>query len=438
MKNETKKQQGITLVTLVITIIVLCILAGVVINLAVNSQGLFGKANEAVEKWNTTVGEEQQATQNLLQEIIMSENIDKIIYGVPIPKGFYYVGGNAETGAIISDNKEDENKGESYEATKQLKGNQFVWIPVKNAICSEEVILNNEADKEVKINEVIDKINNDTNKMGYPMSIKIKKGEETEYVGVLYNIELVEEQSESETIYTTNFTALSYSRENGSFREPDVASTADTFPQYLSIVHFDTLEQFEKEKHESYNNMVESVAKYGGFYIARYETCLPDEEDKNETIVFKQGRNVINNTNWYQFYTLHKEWNQKAKEYISSETIWGSQWDQLMLYMKEVKNELASNKPYIIDGKGKSAEADGNKKESGSNEQHSVKNIFDIAGNVYEYTQATRSATTHEKRSSCYQKGSGYSANRRNYVIIKDETNVGSIYDGGRCSFWIK
>ena len=54
-----KKKAGITLVSLVITIIVLLILAGVAINLAIDEEGLIGKAEEAVESWNSAVGKER-------------------------------------------------------------------------------------------------------------------------------------------------------------------------------------------------------------------------------------------------------------------------------------------------------------------------------------------------------------------------------------------
>lgn len=62
-KNFNK---GITLIALVITIIVLLILAGVAINMATDSNGLFGKANSAAESWNTAVGEESNVIWNLL------------------------------------------------------------------------------------------------------------------------------------------------------------------------------------------------------------------------------------------------------------------------------------------------------------------------------------------------------------------------------------
>ncbi len=49
---------------------------------------------------------------------------------IPIPKGFYYVGGTLETGVVISDSSLDKNKGKGQtDITKKLVGNQFVWIP---------------------------------------------------------------------------------------------------------------------------------------------------------------------------------------------------------------------------------------------------------------------------------------------------------------------
>ena len=47
---------------------------------------------------------------------------------IPIPKGFYYVKGSKDTGIVISDNSEDENKSDVED--KDLKGNQFVYVPV--------------------------------------------------------------------------------------------------------------------------------------------------------------------------------------------------------------------------------------------------------------------------------------------------------------------
>ena len=53
-----KNQKGITLVSLVITVIVLLILAGVAITIAVNSDGIFGKTNQAKNEWANAIKDE--------------------------------------------------------------------------------------------------------------------------------------------------------------------------------------------------------------------------------------------------------------------------------------------------------------------------------------------------------------------------------------------
>ena len=59
-------------------------------------------------------------------------NIDlRYVEGVKIPDNFYYVGGTKETGLVISD-----IRGDDMENTK--KGNQYVWIPVEDAVLQED------------------------------------------------------------------------------------------------------------------------------------------------------------------------------------------------------------------------------------------------------------------------------------------------------------
>ena len=62
---------------------------------------------------------------------------------VPVPIGFYYVGGDLNTGVIISDEETDKYDGQTdkttWEYTTNLKGNQFVWIP-----CTEEQYVKSE------------------------------------------------------------------------------------------------------------------------------------------------------------------------------------------------------------------------------------------------------------------------------------------------------
>ena len=250
-KNSTN---GITLIALVITIIVLLILAGVSIAMLTGDNGILKQVNNAKDK--NTVGQEKEAIRLAWQSLIMDrksknninlisdeelknqlvadgenidnvdvssgtgkltvkykksgnlytidqdgnvENIEDSLAEIKIPNGFYYVGGTKESGIIISDNEEDKNKGDSYDVTQELKGNQFVWIPVETPVCKDEITLQDKSQKNNEINRIIELINNDEDKMGYPMSIKINYKNKVEYVGILYDVEMIEEEIKTTT-----------------------------------------------------------------------------------------------------------------------------------------------------------------------------------------------------------------------------------------------
>ena len=65
-KKTSRREKGITLIALIVTIIVLLILAGVTINLAVNNQGIFNKAKTATRAYKNAT-EEEEASLALLR-----------------------------------------------------------------------------------------------------------------------------------------------------------------------------------------------------------------------------------------------------------------------------------------------------------------------------------------------------------------------------------
>ncbi len=81
----------------------------------------------------TENGEEKEVTKVASVYAVSAGNGET----VPVPYGFYYVGGNLKTGVVISDQESDKygkgvEKGTdktSHEYAPKLKGNQFVWIP---------------------------------------------------------------------------------------------------------------------------------------------------------------------------------------------------------------------------------------------------------------------------------------------------------------------
>ena len=86
---------------------------------------------------NTTENQQDVGTVVAPKENWNIETVTAISVGngdtVPVPIGFYYVGGDLNTGVIISDEEEDKYDGitdkTTWEYTTSLKGNQFVWIP---------------------------------------------------------------------------------------------------------------------------------------------------------------------------------------------------------------------------------------------------------------------------------------------------------------------
>lgn len=90
-----KKQRGITLVTLVITIVVMLIIAGASINIAIDSNGIIAKAKEAKFKANMAIlkeeidlkrtklhTEENYTEENLIQEIENSKTLKNFDYKI--------------------------------------------------------------------------------------------------------------------------------------------------------------------------------------------------------------------------------------------------------------------------------------------------------------------------------------------------------------------
>ncbi len=80
MKEQMKilKEQGITLVALVVTIIILLILAGVTLNIALSENGIFNKTKQAVEKYEESQNKELNDIEKLSDKLseIMQEKIN--------------------------------------------------------------------------------------------------------------------------------------------------------------------------------------------------------------------------------------------------------------------------------------------------------------------------------------------------------------------------
>ena len=120
--RKTNKQNGITLVALVITIIILLILAGIAIS-SLTQTGLFSKAQEAKQKTEEKTEEENTILNEYEKWIAKYENNE--YKGQPItnaegamPKGATVIEGNGDEGIVIKDSND----------------NEWVWVEVPKKI----------------------------------------------------------------------------------------------------------------------------------------------------------------------------------------------------------------------------------------------------------------------------------------------------------------
>lgn len=84
-------------------------------------------------------------------------------------------------------------------------------------------------------------------------------------------------------------------------------------------------------------------------------------------------------------YRMQKElYPKNENSSVISGMIWGCQWDNILRWMQSSTDENV--RKYVSDSTGKGNYATGNIIATGSNEQYKVNNIYDLAGNVFEWT----------------------------------------------------
>ena len=395
-----KNESGITLIALVVTIVVLLILAGITISLVFSDTGIIAKAREAAEKTNQAVINEQEQMNevgtminNMLNgtggsgeestppkpegpempedwdgnKVNAVESADKVV--VPVPKGYTASSVSTENkvseGFVIYENTNGEDKKEevndSNKDAARATRNQFVWVPVANP------------------SEMYG-----TDKNG-------KKW------GKLYNFSASE-------ITPFNWTEQGNVMSITSYREPDVVTGSgtkyDAVNSNLQQAGLDssaTASTFKTQLETEFNNMIASVEKYGGFYIGRYETGNLSQEK----LCVVKNNSDINNQTWYSMYKKAKR--IAANSNVSSSMIWGSQWDATMRWMYNSGNEEKKKYTYDSTGKGNYNGTNGNKPiATGSIETYAVNNIYDMAGNVFDWTIEVFSVDSRVDRGGSY------------------------------------
>ena len=190
----------------------------------------------------------------------------------------------------------------------------------------------------------------------------------------------------------TSASPLNWTETNGimswtsatSNREPDIVKTFDGSDATKDASYFKseignmTGAQFKNQLQQEFENMRDSVEIYGGFYIGRYET---GNLSKTKAVVQKNNTD-INNQNWYVMYNRCKTIAQGTSG--TSSMLWGCQWDATLRWFLESENKEVVG--YVTEAINKGNFGTGALIATGSVSKYSVNNIYDMAGNMIDWT----------------------------------------------------
>ncbi len=379
-----REEKGITLVALIITIVVMLILVAVSINVIVNSN-LIGYSEKTGDAYSGAIkNEENFGNDGITINDKEYASIDDYIESrkplpegagkkftetkeytdgtktAVIPGGFTVSGIRNETrideGLVIYLIPDDEIENVKWDGTEKTKYDQFVWIPVSNAnkmfMCQAKTESDSGCDLKIEGNEVICQ----THKTADATKSK-------NMAGRLYATGAGESFNSSLTTQTYNA--------NSGLREPaKLSSTNSSF--------VDQEEEPNLDLQTEYNNAVKKVIESKGFWIGRYETTGMSSSNDDIAVNIVAGKGTsdgISNVNWYRMYKQQQNYVSKKNldtSKIQSTMIFGAAYDQTMIFANcEKATTSAKDYSAVI---------------TGNVETDCYKNIYDLCGNLREWT----------------------------------------------------
>ena len=379
MKTRKKQRIGISLIVLIITIIIMIILAGAII-LTLNNSGVIDRAKEAKkasdmatlkEAANIAYGEwvlatemdgETKSADEYIKEKLKDQGFSDEDLGliyisdagkisiVTVPEGFVVSDIEGENtiagGLVIYEGKEKVSTDTDAKTTR----NQFVWVPVDTSEFTRTAWSNNAP---------------------------------TSGLSSYYT----EPYSYNTTITETN----------------------DLTGEYAE-----------------YKKMKESVEKYGGFYIGRYEAGSETERTNvangTTNMVVKQDAYVYNYVGWGPSMTsaegdvTYSSKNQgkgavelsrnlyKSSTSVKSTLIYSVQWDAVLRFIADNEHNVNDSTSWgnYYNNPDRTSVSPNNPAKTGAHENWKAKNIYDLAGNVYEWTMEANGSSYRISRGDFY------------------------------------
>ena len=355
--KKTKRQNGITLVALVITIIILLILATISIQSLTNT-GLFKKAQEAKKKT-------QNATENQAKTLNEYEDeLNKYISGTISKQPVKKVEDNIGSVLSTTDNTE----------LQDAYGNKIV-VPAGFKIVSNSDTNNaTTVDKGIVIEDVTLGATDGSQFVWVP-------------VGKIYT-DIAKTDANAKTIelgryeFDSNGNKSAYS---GSYVEEDKGDTNTTLKNYGNTIA------------KNITNFKNSVATNGGYYIGRYEartsTARTAKEDALTQITEKETDQIYNYVTQIQAAQLAQNMYNSSK--FTSDLINSYAWDTAIIFIQKCTTQTNYANQTSLNT--------GSLAQIGTTADKQC-NIFDMASNVYEWT----TETSHNSDYPCDFRGGNY------------------------------
>ena len=415
-RKNYSNQAGITLIALVVTIVVLLILAGVSLNAIFSDSGIIQKAKDAQTKAD-------EATQKDLEEIdSLDQLVNKYANGGT-------TGGKTELKAY---DKAEKNADGTLKENAKYTDSEDTTVTIPNGF---------------KVSDVASDGNSD--------------GEQTVSTGLV-----IQDKDKNEFVWVpVNYTATGTLDDDGldsGFKDTFKRSTnisSNTEPYGSG---------YDGEK-EDYIKMMKSVQENKGFYIGRYEAGTTEPRTSSTTGKSK----VVVKRDAYPY--IYVKWGDKtntvgeegavylsknmysANEIGATSTLcYGVQWDAIMKFVEDSTHSITNsttwgnykNNAWTIErttaqytdttnvktGNWTAITSDKSKTSSasyllttGASDTFKVKNIFDLAGNVSEWTMEASSGNYRVSRGGYYYYNGSYypASNRDDLSPCNSSTGIG-------------
>ena len=493
MKKQESTNKGITLIALVITIIVLLILAGVALATLTGDSGILNNAENAKENTNlanikekvqlaimehkvgqysegktlkeylesagatnvtedgtegqldgynfkiengvvtVTKGsveetpppptskltpEEKTALANngiaelTAEEIALLENADDLTNsenaknikavltgGVVIPTNFTYVEGTKDTGVVVS----------VVGANNVVS--EFVWVPVDEISTMTQLQTGSTENYQGKLYD------------SWTATSSTLKTDWTPGTTNKREPSLVTNSSDDKSAVLSEVTGTNHDAAESLYAEGGIFNG-----------YFTDAKAFGQAMQDDYNSMVESVIKYKGFYIGRYETSINGETVASTTGT--EDTRPMASKKWYEMYKLQREFSNSdaSLSAVKSSMVWGSQYDAMLNWVIETETDAAkiiATTNASHDNSTNGAYRPGTETVEGKTDK--INNIYDLEGNVTEWTLEANYTYSRVLRGGYYSLAHSPSERRDNWVSAS-----GSAYYGSRATLYIQ